>query len=121
MCDASAEFEQPLARVAVSLVLLDGVFDRLLRQVVLQLKGRNWQAVDEQREVERSLGFVPAVAELPRDREAVPRVALGGHLIARCRRAVEELYVMRAVLHALAKDVDHAALADLALQPCEEF
>ena len=37
--DAAAELEEPLARVAVALVLLDGVLDRLLGQAVLQLEG----------------------------------------------------------------------------------
>jgi hypothetical protein len=46
--DAAAELEQPLARVAVALVLLDGVLDGLLGEAVLQLEGGDGQAVDEQ-------------------------------------------------------------------------
>ncbi len=38
MHHAAAELEQPLARVAVALVLLDGVLDRLLGEAVLQLE-----------------------------------------------------------------------------------
>ena len=45
--DAAAELEELLARVAVALVLLNGVFDRLLGEAVLQLEGRDRQAVDE--------------------------------------------------------------------------
>ena len=73
---AAAELEQHLPRVAVALVLLDGVLDRLLGQAVLQLEGGDRQAVDEQREVERQLRLVAAVAELPGDAEAVAREAL---------------------------------------------
>ena len=45
---AAAELEQPLARVAVALVLLDRVLDGLLGQAVLQLEGGDRQAVDEE-------------------------------------------------------------------------
>ena len=73
MDDAAAELEQHLARVAVALVLLDRILDRLLGQAVLQLEGGDRQAVDEEPEIERALGLVAAVAELPRDAEAVLR------------------------------------------------
>jgi hypothetical protein len=48
--------------------LLDGVFDRLLRQTVLQFEGCDRQAIDEQREIERMGGIVTAVAKLARYR-----------------------------------------------------
>jgi len=48
---AAAELEQALARVAVALVLLDGVLDRLLGEAVLQLEGGDGQAVDKQAQV----------------------------------------------------------------------
>ena len=73
--DAAAELEQQLARVAVALVLLDGVLDGLLGEAVLQLEGGDRQAVDEQAQVERELRLVRAVAELARDAEAVAREA----------------------------------------------
>ena len=44
---AATELEQPFARIAVALVLLDGVLDRLLGEAVLQLEGGDGQAVDE--------------------------------------------------------------------------
>ena len=72
---AAAELEELLARVAVALVLLDGVLDRLLGQAVLQLEGGDRQAVDEEAEVERELRLVAAVAELAGDAEAVGGVA----------------------------------------------
>ena len=118
---AAPELEEPFARVAVALVLLDGVSDRLLGQAVLQLEGGDRQAVDEEAEVEGALRLVAAVAELPRDAEAVGGVALGGLGVARGRRAVEEVEVVRPVLEPVAQDVDGAALGDLALQPRQEL
>ncbi len=50
---AAAELEEQLARVAVALVLLDGVLDRLLGEAVLQLEGGDRQAVDEERQIQR--------------------------------------------------------------------
>jgi hypothetical protein len=69
--DAAAELEEPLARVAVALVLQDGVLDGLFGQAVLELEGRNRQAVDEKPEVERKLRLVAAVTQLPRDAETI--------------------------------------------------
>ena len=51
---AAPELEQQLPRVAVALVLLDRVLDRLLGEAVLQLERGDRQAVDEQAQVERS-------------------------------------------------------------------
>ena len=73
---AAPELEQALAGIAVALVLLDGVGDRLLGQAVLELERRDRQAVDEQPEVEGELRLVAAVAELAGDAEAVLGVPL---------------------------------------------
>ena len=51
MRQAAAELKELLPRIAVPLVLLDGVFHRLLGQAVLQLEGGDGQAVDEQAQV----------------------------------------------------------------------
>ena len=67
--DAAAELEEQLPRVAVALVLLHGVLDGLLGQAVFQLERGDRQAVDEKAEVERELGLVLAVAQLPGDAE----------------------------------------------------
>ena len=83
MHDAAPELEQPLARVAVALVLLHGILDRLLGQAVLQLEGGDRQPVDEQAEVERALRLVAAVAELAGDAEAIGGVPLRGLGVAR--------------------------------------
>ena len=118
---AAAELEELFAGVAVALVLLHGVFDRLLGEAVLQLERGDRQTVDEEPEVERALGLIAAVAELTRDGEAVLRVAFSGDGVAGRRRAVEEFDVMRSVLDTLAEHVDHAALADLALEAGQEL
>ncbi len=118
---AAPELEQPLARVAVALVLLDGVFDRLLGQAVLQLEGGDGQTVDEQRHVQRALGLVTAVAQLPRDAVAVGGIALGRLGVARRRRAVEDVDVVRPVLEPVAQHVDGAAPGCFALKAREEL
>lgn len=66
--NATAEFEQLLARITVALVLFDRVLDRLLGEAVLELERRDRQAIDEQREVERIGRLVATVAKLPRYR-----------------------------------------------------
>lgn len=83
---AAAKLEQPLARVAVVLVLLDGVLDGLLGEAVLQLEGSDGQPVDEQAEVQRAARLVHAVGELARDRKTVLRVQRRGPGVARGRR-----------------------------------
>ena len=118
---AAAELEELLAGVAVTLVLLHGVLDRLLGETVLQLERGNRQAVDEQPEIERPLGLVAAVAELARDGKAVMGVAFSGGGVAGRRRAVEEFNMMWPVLDPLAEHVDDAALADLALEARKEL
>jgi hypothetical protein len=65
--DASPELEELLPRVTVPFVLFNSVVHGLLGQAVLQLEGRDRQAVDEEPEVERALGLVAAVAELSRN------------------------------------------------------
>ena len=81
MGHAATELKQLLARVAVLLVLLDGVVHRLLGQAVLELEGEDRQAVDEQPDVQRPLGFVAAVAQLAGDGEAVLLEAFLGLLV----------------------------------------
>ena len=100
MHDAAAELEEQLPRVAVAAVLLDGVLHRLLGQVVLQLKGGDGQAVDEQAQVQGAPRLVAAVAQLAGDAEAVGGKALGGLDVARRGRAVEQVQRVRAVLDA---------------------
>ena len=119
--DTAAKLEQLLVRIAVLLVLPDRVVHRLLGEVVLELEGDDRQAVDEERDVERPLRLVPAVAKLPGDGEAVPLEAVPGLLVARRRRAVEEIEVVRAVLDTVAQHLDRAPLGNLALPPRQEL
>ena len=71
--EAAAELEDLLSRVAVTLVLSDGISNGLLGQTVLQFERGDWQPVDEKAEIERPLGFIEAVSELARHTEAIPR------------------------------------------------
>ena len=66
-------------------------------------------------------GVVAAVAKLARDRKPALGKALRRLLIARRRRAVEQVHIVLAVLDAVAKNVDDTALADLALQPSQKL
>ena len=119
--DAAAKREQLLVRIAVLLVLPDRVVHRLLGEVVLELEGDDRQAVDEERDVERPLRFVPAVAKLSGDGEAVPLEAVPRLLVARRRRTVEEVEVVRAMPDTVAQHLDRAPLGNLALQPRQEL
>ena len=112
---ATAAFEEPLPGVAVPPVLLDSIFNRLLRQAVLQLEGGDGQTVDEQAQVEGELRVVVAVPELPGHAEAVLQIQGRGLLVSRRRRAVHQVDLVRAVLHALSEHVDCAALGDFPL------
>ena len=117
---APPEPEDQLARVAVALVLLDGLLDGLLGDVVLELEGRHRQPVDEDREIQGQGSGAGAEVQLPGDGEAVEGEQLAGPDVARRRRGVEEVDVVLAVLDALAEHGHDAVLGDLALQAREE-
>ena len=95
MSEASAKLEEPLSRVAVTLVLLNGVVDCLLGEAVLQFEGGDRQAVDEQAQVQGKLCVVVAITELPGDAEAVLPVQDPSPLVTRRRRAIHQVNVMR--------------------------
>src|SRR5687768_9101238 len=118
---AAAKLEQLLTRVAVALVLGDGIGDGLFRKAVLQLERGYGQPIDEKRHVERALGLVTAVAKLARYAEAIARITLGRLLVAGRGCAVKEVDVMRAVLDSVAQDVDGAPLRDLPLEARQEL
>ncbi len=85
--EAAPELKQQLARVTVAFVLLNGIFNGLLRQAVLQLEGGDGQSVDKDAQVERELGFVFAVAKLARDAETVSgKLLLGFGISERSRK-----------------------------------
>ena len=79
------------------------------------------KAVDEERDIERPLRLVSAVAKLSGHGEAVPLEAVPGLLVARRRGAVEQVEVVRAVLDTVAQHLDRAPLGNLALQPRQEL
>ena len=118
--DAAAQLEQPLPRVAVALVLLDGVVHRLLGEAVLQLEGEDRQTIDEQPDVQGPLDLVAAVAQLAGDGEAVlPEALLRLGVVGR-GGAVEQVEIVRPVPEAVAQHLDAAPLADLPLEPGQE-
>ena len=120
MGQAAPELEELLPGIAVALVLLHGVVNRLLGQAVLQLKGGDGQAVDEQAQVQGQLRVVRTVPELAGDAEAVlPVEDLGLH-VARRGRPVEQVNRVRPVLDAFAQHVNGSALGGFALQPGQE-
>jgi hypothetical protein len=119
--NAPAELEQRFPRVAIPLVLLDGVLNRLLGQAILQLKGHHGQTVDKCAQVQSPPGFIAAVVKLAGDAEAVGRVTGHGLQVFRRWRAIEQVETERAVLDAIPKDVDGPAPRDLALQAREKF
>ncbi len=81
MRHAATKLEEGLARVAVPLVLPNGVLVRLLGQPVLQFEGENGETVDKESDVQCSLALVPAVAELTRCSETVQLEALFGFYV----------------------------------------
>jgi ABC-type Fe2+-enterobactin transport system substrate-binding protein len=87
--EAAAELKEQLAGVAVSLVLLDGVVDRLLREIVLQLERADGKAVDEEGQIEGEARLVLGVAKLTDDAEDIGGVPLDSGRIARGRSPVE--------------------------------
>ena len=121
MGDAAAEREQLFARIAVSPILLDRIAHSLLGEIVLELEGDDRETVDEQRDVQRPLRLVTAVAKLSRDGEAVLLELLPGLRVAGRWCAVEKNKFMRAVADSVPEHIDRAALRDLALQPREEL
>ena len=112
MRHTAPELEQQFAWVAVARVLLHRIFHGLFGEAVLELEGSDGQAVDEQAKIERELGLVSAVFELAGDAEPVGGETLGGPWIARRRRAIEEVEMVRTMLDAAAQKVNDAALGD---------
>ena len=79
--NTTAELKQLLPWVAVLPVLPDRIVHRLLGQVVLEFEGQDGQAVDEQTDVQRPLGFIAAIVQLAGGGEAVLPEALLGLLV----------------------------------------
>ena len=99
--DTPAKLKQRLARIAVAFVLLDGVIHRLLGQAVLQFKGDHRQTVDKSAQIQRAL-VLSAEVQLPRDAEAVLRMALHRLGVLWRRRAIEQVKAQSPMLDAVA-------------------
>ena len=95
---AAAEPEHGLVGVAVPFVLFDRVGGRLFGEAAFELEGGDRQPVDEEAEVERELGVVAAVVELPGHAEAVLLVEPVGCGVVRGGAAVEEVEAVFAVV-----------------------
>ena len=115
------ELEQGFPRVAIPLVLGNGVLERLFGETVLQLEGEDRQPIDEQHHIQRPLGVVPAVAKLAGDAEPVLAKAALGRLVVGGGGAVEQLEVVGAVPDAVAEHVNGAPLGDLPLEAGQEL
>ena len=118
--DERAAAERHVLRVAVVAVLLDRVLDVLAGEMVLQLRRRDRDAVEEQAEVER-LVRVGVERELARDGQAVGVVV--GHQLRRDPErglAVGEADLDVLIADAVAEDIDGAALVDLLREALDE-
>ena len=112
--------ERDVLRVPVRAVLLDRVLDVLAGQVVLQLRRRDRDAVDEQAQVER-LVRLGIERQLAGDRQPV-RVVVRDQLRRDPERrlAIGEPDLDVLIADAVPQDVDRPALIDLLRQPLRE-
>ena len=112
--------ERDVLRIAVLSVLLDRVLDGLAGEVVLQLRRRHRDAVEEEAEVDR-LGGVGVERQLPRDGQAVGVVVL--HQLRRdAERGLPvgqpDLNVL--IAHTMPQHIDGPALVDLPGEALDE-
>ena len=115
------KLKQQLPWIAVAHVLLLGVGNGLLGQVVLQLERGRGQAIDENAEVERKLRFIFAIPKLTGHAEDVGAVLLLRLRIAGRGSSIKDLDGRRAVVDSLAKNIHHAALGDFTLKAGEKL
>ena len=118
--ERTPEGEQQLLRVAVPLVLLHGIIDSLLRDVVLQLEREHGDAIHERHKIHGIAAVARTVMHLPGDHEAVSRKQLRGPRVTCARLRVVEVHVLAEVIHTAPKDVHHPTLRDLTLQAGQE-
>ena len=113
--------ERHVPCVAVFAVLALGVLDGLVRERVLQLRGRDRDAIDEETDVERPVAG-RVVRELARDGQTirlVQGVELGGQTMGRLE--VRESDLDAVVVQPVAQDIDRAALVELFGEPLGEL
>jgi hypothetical protein len=80
--------------------LLNGILNGLLSKFVFKLKGYDRQAIDENCQVKRKLGFIHAVTQLPSDAEDVFLVKLVRFRVLSRWRAVEKIKMYWPVVNA---------------------
>src|SRR5712692_5758075 len=121
VCEAAGVREERLARVAVRLVLADRVLDVLPVERVLELGGEDWDAVEEEHEVEAVL-VLRAIADLAYHGEEVRRVQPPCLLVEPASwTEVGELELAARVLDAVPQHVERAAPLDLGGEALEEL
>ena len=118
---AALELEEQFLGVAVGLVLLDGIKDVLLGELVFQLAGEHGQTVDEHAQVEGEARLVNRILELAGHAENILREARLGGLVAFGGKLEEGVEAGRAVLEALAEHIHHATACYFALEPVQEL
>ena len=119
--EATAVGEERFARVAVVLVLPDGVSRVLALQRALEFRREDGDAVQEDPEVDALAGGPFAEVELPRDREEVGPVQALEFLVQPARRLeVREAELAARVPDSVSQHVERAPAANLAREPPEE-
>ena len=120
MRQTAAEREERLLGVAVEPVLTDRILDVLAGKRILELRGEDGQAVQEEDQVQAVLALL-AVAHLAADREEVAGVELAIRLVQPAGQPeVGELELAAIALDSFAENVQWAALLDLRSEPLEE-
>ncbi len=109
MGNSAAQFKEALTRVAVSLVLKDGIMRSLFGEAVFQFKGEDWQAIDEQHKIKGTPRFVTAVAQLTSEAETVLFVEDPSLFVLARGGAIKEFNMMRSMVDAMAKHIHDAA------------
>src|SRR5271157_1455352 len=117
----TTELEEQLSWVSVSLVLLDCVFHCLFSEAILEFKGGEGKAVDEDGKIKSELGLILAVLQLPRDAEDIVCKAFRCLDVAGRGCAEEEIYKNRAVLNTFSQDIHHSPLGYFSLEPCQKL
>jgi hypothetical protein len=119
--EAPPERQERFSRIAVLIVLGDGIFDVLPVERILELGGENRDAVEKEHQVEARLRLV-AVPELPYRGEEVRRMKAPRLLVEPTRRPkVREPEFAAGVLDSLAEHVERSAVLNLGGEAVQEL
>ena len=111
------EREQRVPRIAIFLILLNGICCRLTSEMILELNRDDRKTVDEQAKVEREFRSVNGIAKLPCHTEDILFKHLLRLLVVFRRREIEHDEIRRVGLHAVSKNINDAALRDFPRKP----